>query len=444
MQEQYRLLVDEQLICGLQIHVGVSDRDLAVEITQRIARDLPILLALAASSPFWNGSDTGYASIRTIIWQRWPTAGATGPLTLRRRVRPAGRRPDQHRGDRGRQDGLLRRPAVLPRADPRAAGLRRLPGGRRRDPGRRAVPGAGGRGRARDRGRSAVRAGAAADPPRGDLAGGPRRACPATCSTTPATRGRSRPPIAVQSLVERLTPQLRRLGDYEQVSAADRGHPGPRQLRRPAAGGVRRARPAGGRRRARRERDRGRQPAGSCRTAPVLRTYRIRAGRRGRRTRRTRPAGLRRPGRGVPRDGDRRHPPQRAGQRDEWIADHGVTFGVEGSQQEFAVDLMPRIINPHEWAGPVGGAGPAGPGDRGVPARTATASSGCWPTACCRPTGWSARSAGATRRRGCPPAPSGRRSWGSTWSATSSAAGGCWRTTSGTRAGPRTPSRSGT
>ena len=80
MQEQYRLLVDEQLICGLQIHVGVSDRDLAVQIMQRIAADLPILLALSASSPYWNEQDTGYASIRSIIWQRWPTAGATGRL----------------------------------------------------------------------------------------------------------------------------------------------------------------------------------------------------------------------------------------------------------------------------------------------------------------------------------------------------------------------------
>jgi carboxylate-amine ligase len=80
MQEQYRLLVDEQLICGTQIHVGVADRDLAVEITQRIARRLPVLLALSASSPYWNGADTGYASIRTIIWQRWPSAGATGDL----------------------------------------------------------------------------------------------------------------------------------------------------------------------------------------------------------------------------------------------------------------------------------------------------------------------------------------------------------------------------
>ncbi|CAN5320819.1 hypothetical protein BH09ACT6_BH09ACT6_03100 [soil metagenome] len=81
MQEQYRLLVDEQLICGLQIHVGVSDRDLAVQIAGRVARDLPLLLALSASSPFLNGHDTGYASIRTTIWQRWPSAGATGDVS---------------------------------------------------------------------------------------------------------------------------------------------------------------------------------------------------------------------------------------------------------------------------------------------------------------------------------------------------------------------------
>ena len=80
MQEQYRMLVDEQLICGTQIHVGVSDRDLAVDIAQRVSRDLPVLLAISASSPYWNGLDTGYSSIRSIIWQRWPSAGATGDL----------------------------------------------------------------------------------------------------------------------------------------------------------------------------------------------------------------------------------------------------------------------------------------------------------------------------------------------------------------------------
>ncbi|CAA9373063.1 MAG: Protein containing domains DUF404, DUF407 [uncultured Propionibacteriaceae bacterium] len=81
MQEDYRLLVDEQLICGTQFHVGIADRDLAVRIIPRLSRDLPVLLALSASSPLWHGSNTGYASIRSIIWQRWPTSGVTGPVT---------------------------------------------------------------------------------------------------------------------------------------------------------------------------------------------------------------------------------------------------------------------------------------------------------------------------------------------------------------------------
>jgi carboxylate-amine ligase len=74
------LLADEQLICGLQVHVEIRDRDLAVLAAQRVSWLLPTLLALSASSPFWNGQDTGYASIRSIIWQRWPSAGPTGPL----------------------------------------------------------------------------------------------------------------------------------------------------------------------------------------------------------------------------------------------------------------------------------------------------------------------------------------------------------------------------
>ena len=83
--------------------------------------------------------------------------------------------------------------------------------------------------------------------------------------------------------------------------------------------------------------------------------------------------------------------------RDQWIAEHGVTFGVEGSQQEFAVDLMPRIITPHEWDALSEGWS-SGPGRSRRSCATVTASSGSSPTACCRPTGSSARSAGARRR----------------------------------------------
>ena len=76
MRDEYRMLVREQLICGAQVHVDVNDRDLAVLVAHRVAPWLPALLALSASSPFWLGMDTGYASYRTLIWRRWPTTGA--------------------------------------------------------------------------------------------------------------------------------------------------------------------------------------------------------------------------------------------------------------------------------------------------------------------------------------------------------------------------------
>ncbi len=78
MQQDYRSLVDEQLICGLQVHVGVDDRDVAVRVAQRVEPGLPALLAMSASSPYLHGNDTGYSSFRSMIWQRWPTAGSFG------------------------------------------------------------------------------------------------------------------------------------------------------------------------------------------------------------------------------------------------------------------------------------------------------------------------------------------------------------------------------
>jgi carboxylate-amine ligase len=76
IQGEYRMLVREQLICGTQVHVDVADRDLAMAVARRVTPWLPALLALSASSPYWLGADTGYASYRTLIWRRWPTAGS--------------------------------------------------------------------------------------------------------------------------------------------------------------------------------------------------------------------------------------------------------------------------------------------------------------------------------------------------------------------------------
>lgn len=74
----YGALTREQLICGMHVHVEAEDRDLAVRALPWIAPWVPVLLALSASSPYWQGADTGYASWRTQMWQRWPAAGPVG------------------------------------------------------------------------------------------------------------------------------------------------------------------------------------------------------------------------------------------------------------------------------------------------------------------------------------------------------------------------------
>ena len=82
MLADYQLLAREQLICGTQVHIGLEDRDESVAVANRVSPYLPTLLALSASSPFWSdGSDTGYSSARTLVWQRWPTTGLAAPVS---------------------------------------------------------------------------------------------------------------------------------------------------------------------------------------------------------------------------------------------------------------------------------------------------------------------------------------------------------------------------
>ena len=60
---------------GVHVHVGLRDGGKAIPIVNALAAYLPHFLALTASSPFWNGEDTGLASTRAIIWGDLPTAG---------------------------------------------------------------------------------------------------------------------------------------------------------------------------------------------------------------------------------------------------------------------------------------------------------------------------------------------------------------------------------
>ncbi|HAJ64951.1 MAG TPA: carboxylate-amine ligase [Cyanobacteria bacterium UBA8543] len=75
LERDYQQLTRELVICGCHVHVGLSDREAAIQVMNRARVWLAPLLALSANSPFWLGTDTGYASYRTEIWSRWPLSG---------------------------------------------------------------------------------------------------------------------------------------------------------------------------------------------------------------------------------------------------------------------------------------------------------------------------------------------------------------------------------
>ena len=65
----------QMLIWGVHVHVGVSSAHKVMPIISSLLNQYPHLLALSASSPFWAGEDTGYASNRSMMFQQLPTAG---------------------------------------------------------------------------------------------------------------------------------------------------------------------------------------------------------------------------------------------------------------------------------------------------------------------------------------------------------------------------------
>ncbi|MBF6211205.1 glutamate--cysteine ligase [Nocardia puris] len=65
----------QMMIWGVHVHVGVSHREKVFPILNSLLSAYPHLLALSASSPMWAGTDTGYASNRTLMFQQLPTAG---------------------------------------------------------------------------------------------------------------------------------------------------------------------------------------------------------------------------------------------------------------------------------------------------------------------------------------------------------------------------------
>ncbi|TDW31216.1 glutamate--cysteine ligase [Cryobacterium psychrophilum] len=85
---RYHRLIDRtqwwgrnMMIWGIHVHVGIEDKNKVIPILNGMLTYIPHLQALSASSPYWAGIDTGYASNRALMFQQLPTAGLPWDLT---------------------------------------------------------------------------------------------------------------------------------------------------------------------------------------------------------------------------------------------------------------------------------------------------------------------------------------------------------------------------
>jgi carboxylate-amine ligase len=73
--ESMRVLARREPTLATHVHVGVPTPAAAIRLLNRLRAHLPLLLALSANSPFWQGRATGFASTRTTLFDAFPRSG---------------------------------------------------------------------------------------------------------------------------------------------------------------------------------------------------------------------------------------------------------------------------------------------------------------------------------------------------------------------------------
>jgi carboxylate-amine ligase len=75
LAEQYGIVARRQLVCGLHVHVSLPGAERTLAVYNAMRSHLPLLAALAANAPIYEGRDLGVASIRPLISGLLPRQG---------------------------------------------------------------------------------------------------------------------------------------------------------------------------------------------------------------------------------------------------------------------------------------------------------------------------------------------------------------------------------
>jgi carboxylate-amine ligase len=70
--EDMKMVARANLIFGLHVHIGVEDRETAIQLMNGARYFLPHILALSTNSPFWQGMETGLRSYRCKVFDKFP------------------------------------------------------------------------------------------------------------------------------------------------------------------------------------------------------------------------------------------------------------------------------------------------------------------------------------------------------------------------------------
>lgn len=75
LTHDFQALARRLLVCGMHVHAGIEDQEERIDLLAQATWFLPHLLALSASSPFWEGRDTGMKAFRPTITGDMPRSG---------------------------------------------------------------------------------------------------------------------------------------------------------------------------------------------------------------------------------------------------------------------------------------------------------------------------------------------------------------------------------
>lgn len=78
MVDDAQMIARRMLAFGMRVHIGVEDRELAVDVMNAMRYLLPHILTLSTSSPFWNSRNTGLKSYRKVLLDALPRTGIPG------------------------------------------------------------------------------------------------------------------------------------------------------------------------------------------------------------------------------------------------------------------------------------------------------------------------------------------------------------------------------